>query len=84
MMGRLDNSDDAGGGHLTRRPAGDCPGEALQGLVLGTKRVQLQSHAGVFTSQFVHFLLQLCFLSFKLLFLGDALDAAAGSITAVL
>lgn len=84
MIGGLDDSDDAGGGHLTRRPASDSPCKALQGLVLGTERVELQPHAGVLTGQLVHFLLQLCFLPFELFFLRDALDAAAGRVAAVL
>lgn len=86
MIGRLDDGDDAGGGHLSRRerPAGHSPGETLQGLVLGSQGIQLQPHAGVLAGQLVHFLLQLYLLSLQLFLLGDTFDAAAGGIAPVL
>lgn len=86
MVGGLDDGDDTGGGHLARRegPAGHGAGEALQGLVLGSQGVELQLHAGVLAGQLVHLALQLHLLSLQLLLLGDAFDAAAGGVAAVL
>lgn len=86
VVGGLDDGDDAGGGHLPRRhrPPGHSSGEALQGLVLGPQRVQLQPHAGVLAGQLVHLQLQLYLLPLQLLLLGDAFDAAAGGVAAVL
>lgn len=86
MVGRLDDGDHAGGGHLAWRegPMSHSPGEALQGLVLGPQGVQLQPHAGVLPGQLVHLLLQLDLLPLQLLLLRDALDAAAGSVAPVL
>lgn len=86
VVGGLDDGDDAGGGHLARRegPAGHRPGEALQGLILGSQGIQLQLHAGVLASQLVHLMLQLYLLSLQFLLLGDTFDAAAGSVAPVL
>lgn len=86
MVGRLDDGNHAGGSPLAWRegPMSHSPGEALQGLVLGSQGVQLQPHAGVFTSQLVHLLLQLYLLSLQLLLLGDTFDAAAGGVPPVL
>lgn len=85
MVGGLDNGDDAGGGHLSRRegPAGHSPGKTLQGLILGSEGIQFQPHAGILAGQLVHLLLQLCLLSLQLLLLGDAFDAAAGGVAPV-
>lgn len=86
VVGWLDDGDDAGGGHLSRRegPAGHSSGKTLEGLVFGSQGIQLQPHAGVLAGQLVHLLLQLCLLSFKLFLLGDTFDAAAGGIAPVL
>lgn len=82
---RLDNGDDAGGGHLGVGPVGSHgAGKALQGLILATEGVKLQAHGSILPGQLVHLPFQLHLLLLQLFLLADTLYPAAGSVTPVL